>query len=199
MAGIEPIEQGWDTLQVWTIPNALSTLRLLGVGVFGWLILSEQDLAAAILLAAFGATDWLDGFLARRLQQRSPLGARLDPIADRLYILMALVALAVRGILPWWLLAVLAARDLMLVGLLPSLRRSGRVALPVNLVGKAATMCLLIAFPLILIAAADSDAWQWAWWLGWPLALLGAALYWWAGLKYLAQTIALARARRGTR
>lgn len=186
----------WDTDRVMTLPNALSFVRLLAVGVFGWLILDGQDVAAVILLAASGATDWLDGFLARRLKQRTALGAKLDPVADRLYILMAMVALTVRGIMPWWLLAILVARDVMLVLLMPSLRRSGVLALPVNFVGKAATMCLLLALPLILLAATPMLEVAFFGWIGWPLAILGAILYWWAGGIYLQQTMILSRARR---
>lgn len=186
----------WDTDRVFTLPNILSFIRLLAVGVFGWLILAGHDLAAVILLAASGATDWLDGFLARRLKQRTELGAKLDPVADRLYILMAIIALSVRGIMPWWLLVILLARDVMLLLLVPSLRRSGVVALDVNFVGKAATMCLLLALPLILLASSPILEFEAAGWLGWPLAGLGALLYWWAGAIYLQQTVALSRQRR---
>ncbi len=186
----------WDTDRVLTVPNILSFIRLLAVAVFGWLILAGQDVAAVVLLAASGATDWLDGFLARRLKQRTELGAKLDPVADRLYILMAIIALAVRGIVPWWLLVVLIARDLMLVALVPSLRRSGVLALEVNYVGKAATMCLLLAFPLILLAASPALGVPVAGWIGWPLAVAGALLYWWAGLIYLRQTVLLSQERR---
>lgn len=186
----------WDTDRAFTVPNVLSFARLLAVGVFGWLILAGHDVAAVILLAASGATDWLDGFLARRLKQRTELGAKLDPVADRLYILMAIIALSVRGIVPWWLLAVLLARDVMLVLLVPSLRRSGVVALEVNRVGKAATMSLLLALPLILLASSPMLNADFAGWIGWPLAFLGAVLYWWAGLIYLSQTVALSRQRR---
>lgn len=186
----------WDTERVLTIPNVLSFVRLLAVGVFGWLILAGQDVAAVILLAVSGATDWLDGFLARRLKQRTELGAKLDPVADRLYILMAIIALAVRGIVPWAFLVVLIARDVMLVALVPSLRRSGVVALPVNYVGKAATMCLLLAFPLILLGASPALDVALVGWIGWPLAAAGALLYWWAGLIYLRQTVLLSQERR---
>lgn len=186
----------WDTDRAFTVPNVLSFARLLAVGVFGWLILAGHDVAAVILLAVSGATDWLDGFLARRLKQRTELGAKLDPVADRLYILMAIIALSFRGIVPWWLLAILLARDVMLVLLVPSLRRSGVVALEVNRVGKAATMSLLLALPLILLASSPLLNVDFAGWIGWPLAILGAVLYWWAGLIYLSQTVALSRQRR---
>nr|WP_245988227.1 CDP-alcohol phosphatidyltransferase family protein [[Pseudopropionibacterium] massiliense] len=173
----------------------LSFLRLLAVPVFGWLILVGHDVAAVILLAVSGATDWLDGFLARTLHQTSLLGARLDPVADRLYILTAVVVMTVRGLVPWWLLAVLAARDLLLLCLLPSLRRSGRVALPVNLVGKAGTMLLLLAFPLMLVGSSASFGLVAAEWLGWILALSGTIAYWAAGVLYVRGTVELARER----
>ncbi len=195
MSTVETPQQ-WDTDRVVTLPNVLSFLRLLAVGVFGWLILAGQDVAAVVLLAVSGATDWLDGFLARKLKQRSALGAKLDPVADRLYILMAIIALTARDIVPLWFLVLLLARDVMLVMLVPSLRRSGVVALPVNHVGKAATMCLLLGIPLILLASSPTLHVVVAGWVGWPLAGLGAVLYWWAGAIYLHQTVQLSRQRR---
>ena len=185
---VEPT-QTWDTDRLLTIPNVLSFLRLLAVPVFGWLILAGHDLAAVILLAVSGATDWLDGFLARTLHQTSLLGARLDPVADRLYILTAVVVMTVRGLVPWWLLAVLAARDLLL------LCRSGRVALPVNLVGKTGTMLLLLAFPIMLLGSPDSFGLVVAEWAGWVLAIAGAFAYWAAGILYLKGTVELAHER----
>ncbi len=95
-----PVVPEWDTEAVLTVPNVLSFIRLLGIPVFCWLILVGWDLAAVIMLAVFGVTDWFDGYLARTLKQRSRLGTRLDPIADRLYILAAVVVLLVRGIVP---------------------------------------------------------------------------------------------------
>lgn len=188
--------QEWDTDRVLTIPNILSFVRLLSVAVFGWLIVAGLDVWAVALLVVFGATDWLDGYLARRLNQRTALGARLDPVADRLYILMAIVALFLRGIIPWWLVAVLVARDVMLVLLVPVLRRTGRVALPVNTVGKAATMFLLVAFPLILLGAEESLAVTAAWWAGWTFAVVGTVLYWVAGVLYVRATVVLTREHR---
>lgn len=201
MAYAEPVtdqlpEQEWDTYRVLTLPNVLSFIRLLGVPVFGWLILTSHDVLAVVLLAVFGATDWFDGWIARTFHQRSPLGAKLDPVADRLYILIAVVALTVRCIVPWWLTAALLLRDLMLIALVPSLSRSGRNALPVNFVGKSATMALLLAFPLVLVGSGHSLGIEWALWIGWVLAIIGTVLYWWAGFIYLQQTIALSRERR---
>ena len=188
--------QEFDTDAVVTLPNAVSFVRLLTVPVFAWLIIAGHDVAAVVLLMVFGATDWIDGYLARRLKQRSPLGAKLDPVADRHYILAALISLLVRGIVPVYFLVLLVARDVMLALLVPALRKHGVVALPVNWVGKAGTMLLLMAFPLILLGAPASLDWRWAHWAGWALGWSGAAAYWAAGFLYLRETVRLGRASR---
>lgn len=177
-----------DTDRVLTLPNLLSMARLAGVPLMLWLILGPRaDALAVTVLALSGLTDWLDGYLARRWHQRSRLGQLLDPIADRFYILAALIGLSVRGLIPWWLLAVLVARDLMITALVPLVRSRGYSALPVHFLGKAATFSLLYAFPLILLGAAPG-----AWAvvpkvLGWAFAIWGTALYWYAGFLYLQQ------------
>jgi len=178
-----------------TIPNALSLLRLIGVPVFLWLVLvAHADVWAFALLAVSGATDWLDGYLARRLGQVSRVGALLDPLADRLYIAATLVGLALRALIPWWLVIVLVARELVLVCLLPLLRRHGRVALPVTFVGKTGTFALLWGFPLLLLGSLPSGWGTAAVTLGWAFALWGVFLYWWAGLRYVQQARSLSAA-----
>lgn len=179
--------------RIWTIPNAMSFARLLGVPVFLWLLLAQHaDGWAFVLLVLAGISDWLDGAVARATGQMSRLGELLDPLADRLYIAATVIGLAIRGIIPWWLVAVLAARDLMLLCLVPYLRRRGLVVLPVTLVGKAATFCLLWGFPLLLLA--DNPVFGTAAAaFGWAFALWGTYLYWWAGLRYAQQAYALGR------
>src|SRR6476469_3908037 len=101
--------------RVWTVPNALSVLRLLGVPLFLWLVLGPHaDGWALGVLAASGVTDYLDGYLARRLHQTSRLGEVLDPVADRLYILAVVIGLALRSVVPWWFAIVLPLRDVLL-------------------------------------------------------------------------------------
>src|SRR5580658_6027944 len=138
--------------RILTIPNAISVARLIGVPVFLWLVLGLRsqtgDWWAVGLLIAAGASDWLDGKIARALNQQSQLGQVLDPAADRLYIVATVVALAIRGIIPWWLVAVLGSREVVLAVMLAVLRRRGWGALQVSFAGKAATACLLYAFPL---------------------------------------------------
>ncbi len=181
-----------QTDRIVTIPNALSFLRLLGVPLFLWLVLGPHaDGWAVALLIVSGATDWLDGKIARATGQISRLGQLLDPLADRLYIAATLVGLALRGLVPWWLVVLLLARDLVLAVFLAALKRRGVTGLPVHFLGKAATFNLLFAFPLILLGAdALGVAFSWADVardLGWAFTLWGTALYWWAGLLYIEQ------------
>ena len=191
----------YDTDRVLTLPNVLSFLRLAGVPLFVWLVLSPPDsvpgadLLAVAVLALAGATDWLDGFLARRWHLTSRVGQMLDPVADRLYILAIVVALAIRGLVPWWLIVVLLMRDVVLLLMVPLLRTRGFTSLPVHFIGKAATFCLLYAFPLVLLGDGTTDWNTVARVTGWAFALWGAALYWWAGILYVRQTVALLSAR----
>ena len=145
MATGGPDEQVSD--RVLTVPNALSALRLVGVPVFLWAILSERDGLAIVLLMASGLTDYLDGKIARTYGLVSRVGQLLDPIADRLYIVSTLLGLAWREIIPWWLVAVLFAREAFMAVVVLIAKRHGWVGLPVHFAGKAATFNLLYAFP----------------------------------------------------
>jgi cardiolipin synthase (CMP-forming) len=170
---------------VLTIPNALSVLRLLLIPVFLWLVLGpEADGVAVAVLMFLGVSDYLDGYLARRLRQTSTLGALLDPVADRLYILAVVVGLGLREVIPLWLVIALPLRDVLLWVLVPFLRRRGYTALPVHFLGKAATAALLYAFPLLLLGDGDSTAAVVARVFGWAFALWGVGMYWWAGVLY---------------
>jgi cardiolipin synthase (CMP-forming) len=182
------------THRVLTVPNVLSSLRLVGVPLFLWLILAEHDGWALLVLMLSGITDYLDGKIARRFGLVSRLGQLLDPLADRLYILTTLLGLAWRDIIPWWLVAALLARELLLVALLGVLKRHGYLALPVHFVGKAATFCLLYAFPLLLLADGNGDLATVARAIGWGFAWWGTGLYWVAGVMYVVQTVSVVRA-----
>jgi cardiolipin synthase len=172
--------------RVLTLPNVLSLLRLLGVPVFLWLILvPEADGAAVLLLAAAGVTDWLDGWIARRWNQTSQVGRLLDPLADRLYILATLLGLGIRGIVPWWLIGVVVLRDVVLGVAVLVLRAHGRPPFEVHYLGKAATLNLLYAFPLLLLGDGSGTLAEVARVLGWAFAVWGVGLYWWAGVLYL--------------
>ena len=168
-----------------TVPNLISIGRLLGVPVFLWLVLGpEADRWALVVLMVAGISDYLDGKLARLLNQSSRLGQLLDPIADRLYILAVVIGLALRDIIPWWLAVILPLRDVLLFSLVPFLRTRGYSALPVHFLGKAATANLLYAFPLLLFGEGNGTWPTLADVFGWALAIWGVALYWWAGVLY---------------
>jgi cardiolipin synthase len=174
--------------KVVTWPNALSALRLLLVPVFLWLILIDQNLLAFAVLAFSSFTDWLDGFLARKLNQMSRLGQLLDPAADRLFILASLLGLVITNKVPWWLVLVIVARDLVLFFTLPFLAQVGYGPLPVNYTGKAGTFALLYAFPLMLLAdVLPQEVSIWVFPIAWGFAFWGVWLYWWTGFVYLRQ------------
>lgn len=171
--------------RILTIPNLLSLLRLALLPVFLWLVLGPQwDGLAVAVLMFMGISDYLDGFIARRWNQSSRLGAILDPVADRLYILATVVGLGLREVIPLWLAIALPARDLFLWGLVPFLRTRGYSALPVHFLGKAATAALLYAFPLLLLGDGTGAVADVARVFGWAFALWGVGMYWWAGVLY---------------
>ena len=182
-----------------TIPNILSFLRILGVPVFMWLIVVEEaDGWALALLIVSSITDWLDGKIARATGQITRVGQLLDPIADRLYIVAALIALALRDIVPWWLVLLLLARDVVMAVVMAILKRHGIVGLPVHFLGKAATFCLLYAFPLLLLGEMGGVIGVAAKVIGWAFALWGAGLYWYAAVLYIIQTRQVIARQSGT-
>lgn len=172
-----------------TVPNLLSVIRLAGVPLFLWLLLGPQaDGWALLVLVLSGVTDWLDGKLARWLNQTSRLGMLLDPAADRLYTLATVIAFVIRDIVPWWVAAVLLGRDLVVMACIWLLRRSGYGPPDVTYIGKAATFALMYAFPLLLLAQGGSTAATIARPFAYAFAIWGSALFLWSGLLYVLQT-----------
>lgn len=174
-------------------PNFLSILRLILVPVFLYLLLDGQNVAALLVLVFASASDWFDGFIARKFNQITNLGVVLDPLADRLYIFATLIGLTINGNIPVWLATVVIARDVLLLIGYPVLASHGYGPLPVHFLGKAATFALLYAFPLLLLAdiwvAAEAIILP----IAWGFAFWGIGLYWWAGFIYLLQVISLVR------
>ncbi len=179
--------------RVLTVPNAISFARLLLVPVFAVLLARHQDGWALVVLAVSGASDWLDGVIARRWNQVSRLGQLLDPAADRAFILVTIVVLAWREVVPWWLVAALVARDVLLGLVQLAVGRAGHPPLPVHLAGKAGTFCLLYAFPLLLLGAWEGAVGTVATVVGWAFAMWGVGLYWFSGALYAGQAYRLLR------
>jgi len=181
---------------VLTVPNLLSFLRLAMVPVFLWLVIQGADGLALIVLVISSITDFLDGFIARTFRQTSRLGQLLDPAADRLFIFAALIGLAVRGVIPWWLFIVIVARDaaLLVTGIVGA--NFGYGPLPVHHLGKVATACLFYALPILMLGQAFPDATWLANPIGWAFAVWGAFLYWWAGAIYVIELVRVVRIPR---
>ncbi|MGV0633412.1 CDP-alcohol phosphatidyltransferase family protein [Mycolicibacillus trivialis] len=187
---MEPVAQD----RVLTVPNALSGVRLVLIVVFGYLLLVvDAEVAAAVVLMVSGATDWLDGKLARLLGQYSRLGELLDPAVDRLYMVIVPILFGLHGLVPWWIIGLLLARDGLLAAALPALRSRGVTALPVIYLGKAATFALMSAFPLILLGQLDA---LWSRVLsacGWAFLIWGLGMYLWTFVLYAAQSVQTVR------
>ena len=175
--------------RVLTIPNVLSVIRLVLLPVFAYLLLERQSYGPALAILIFsGASDWADGKIARLVaNQSSRLGELLDPLVDRIYMVAVPVVLALAGVVPWWLVAVLLGRDALLAATLPVLRGRGVTALPVTYIGKAATFALMTGFPVILLGQWDSGWSRAAGAVGWAFVIWGTGMYLWSAVLYLIQ------------
>ena len=169
---------------LWTVPNALSILRLASVPVFVWLFVSGYEDAAVILYAAGAWTDFFDGVIARKFDQVSEIGKLLDPLADRILIIALVVALVAREVLPLWLALAIVARDLLLLSVFPLLERRKVPRIAVNFTGKSATASLLFGLTALAYAETTFPAQGIADELGITFTALGAILYWAAAVLY---------------
>ena len=195
MFGSEKFERA----SVFTIPNLLTVLRAFGIPLFFWALFDperERDFLAIGILALAGLTDYLDGRLARALNQSSRLGELLDPLVDRLYIAAVVIGLALRDVIPLWLVALLLLRDLILATTLPGLYRIGKGPLPVTFLGKAATLNLLYAFPLLLLGEQGGLLGRWGSIFATAFAGWGVLLYLLTGAQYWVE--ARSQIRRGS-
>jgi cardiolipin synthase len=193
----DPIPAGED--RVLTVPNLLSVLRLACVPVFLWLLFGRDDrYAAAWLLGALGATDWVDGYIARRFHQVSTVGKVLDPTADRILLLVGIGAVLVDGAVPTWVAVAALTREALVAVAALVLAAMGATRIDVQWVGKAGTFGLMVAFPLFLVARSDAGWADTANTLAWLAAVPGLALGWYAAAAYVppART-ALRAGRRG--
>ena len=173
--------------QILTIPNVLSMLRLLLIPVFVWLALGpEADGWAFAVLVISSITDWLDGVIARRFHMVSRLGQVLDPIADRLFVITTMIVLALRDLVPWWLVAILILRDVVMGAIQLSLNRKGIAPLPVHYVGKAATLCLLYGMPFLFTTGGGALA-DVVKPITWAFIIWGTGIYWWSAVLYAEQ------------
>lgn len=181
---------------VFTIPNLISALRIVSIPVIAWFIAHHDMVWALVILAVSSASDGLDGIIARNFNQVSKLGQILDPIADRLLIICSILALAVCGVVPWWMLALVALRDIVMGILTLVLAQHDYGPLPVHFVGKTGTAILLISIIGLMVADIRRsfivlDVLHYG---AIACAIWGIGLYWLAGIIYLRQGIGLIRA-----
>lgn len=180
-----------------TIPNLISVLRIISIPIIAMLVARHEMITALIVLAISAVSDSLDGIIARTFNQVSKIGQILDPIADRLLIFCSILALGVAGIIPWWMLIVVGARDVLMAVLILVLAQHDYGPLPVHFVGKTGTAMLMMS----IVALIFSDIWNTQAADLLHLAALaagiwGVALYWLAGVIYYRQGLELLRQER---
>ncbi len=175
--------------RILTVPNVISVVRLLCVPLFVWLLLGEDDRWAALaVLGILGATDWVDGYIARRFDQGSDLGKILDPTADRVLLLVATLTLMIDGAVPTWLGVAVLAREAVISVATLALAAAGARRIDVQWTGKAGTFALMFAFPGFLWLSAIStstgyyDVLEIATWV---CAIAGLALSYYAAVMYV--------------
>ncbi|YCQ18453.1 CDP-alcohol phosphatidyltransferase family protein [Arthrobacter sp. Z1-15] len=183
-AGTRPGRKMTVTDTFWTVPNLITVLRFLGVPLFVALIVDENYGPAFITLVVVGSTDWVDGYLARRLNQVSRVGQWLDPVADRLALIVVAVTFVVQGIAPAWLvLAIVIPDAILIINALVLFR--GSPDLPVSNIGKIRTALLLLGAPLLLLQRVPGFDYEWLSTTGNTVLLLGCAGHIIAAVGYL--------------
>lgn len=180
-----PVEPPGDD-RILTIPNVISVVRLCCVPLFLWLLFAQDDrLAAAVLLAVLGATDWVDGWIARRYHQVSTVGKILDPTADRIMLLVAVIAIAVDGSVPWWFAIAALVREAAVSIVALVLGALGARRIDVTWWGKTGTFLLMFSFPLFLAGNADWPLDDVALFLAWACGIPGVAIAYYSAAGYL--------------
>jgi cardiolipin synthase len=169
-----------------TLPNLVTVVRLSCLPVFLWLLFARENRAAAAwLLAGMGATDWVDGYLARRLHQVSELGKILDPVADRLLFIVGAGGILVDGSVPLWFAAIVLVRETVVGGTTILLAWLGARRIDVTWFGKAGTFMLMISFPFFLASHSTLGWADTAEVLAWIFGLPGLALSLYAAVLYV--------------
>ncbi|HYN31006.1 MAG TPA: CDP-alcohol phosphatidyltransferase family protein, partial [Ilumatobacteraceae bacterium] len=174
---------------IWTVPNLFTLVRLLCLPLFLWVLFGlDNQVGAALILGALSATDWVDGYLARRLGQVSEFGKVFDPTVDRLMFIVAVTAIIIDGAIPLWFAIAVLAREV-LVGLMMAVAtlvyKMPRI--DVTYLGKVATALLMFAVPGFLIGSSGESYAGLFQLIGWIVGIPGLILSWWTGIAYIPQ------------
>jgi cardiolipin synthase len=179
-------ETGQGTDRILTVPNVITLVRLCLLPVFLWLLFARDNRAAAAgLLAVLGATDFLDGYIARHFDQVSELGKILDPVADRLLFFVAVGGIMIDGSVPVWFAVAVLAREILVAGGTLVLAAKGVRRIDVTWYGKAYTLLLMIAFPLFLASESTVSWHEAAGTLAVLVGIPGLVLSWYSAALYL--------------
>jgi cardiolipin synthase (CMP-forming) len=168
-----------------TVPNLISVIRLACIPLFVWLLVDDQGIEAAALLAVLGATDWVDGWIARQFDQGSNLGKVLDPVADRVLLITAGVGLVVQGSVPLVVGLLVLVRELVVSVAVLVLAGLGARRIDVQWSGKAGTLAIMVSFPLFLWADSISTGHDLVLACAWFFAVVGLVLGYYAALLYV--------------
>ena len=186
--------------RILTAPNVITMVRLLCIPLYLWLLFgAHRQIAAAVLLAVLGATDWVDGFVARRYAQVSTLGKVLDPLADRILVGTAVIAVIVHGAVPLWFGLATIAREVLVSAMVLLLAALGAARIDVLWVGKAGTFGLMFAYPTFLLGDGTAGWQEPIRVIAWVTGLIGLALAWWAAGSYIAPARRALREGRAAR
>ena len=185
--------------RVVTLPNAISVVRLLCVPLFVWLLVDDKGIEAAALLAVLGASDWVDGWIARHFDQGSNLGKVLDPVADRILLITAGIALVIHGSVPLVVGILVLARELVVSIAVLALAAAGARRIDVQWSGKAGTLALMFSFPLYLLADSIDRGHDFVLAIAWFFAIVGLVLSYYAALLYIPLAREALGERRGGR
>lgn len=179
-------EEGEDLDRIVTLPNAITLVRLACIPLFLWLLFgAHRQSVAAVVLALLGATDWVDGFVARRLHQVSTVGKVLDPMVDRILVITAVVAIIVHGAVPLWFGVATLAREAVVSGAVLLLAALGAARIDVLWVGKAGTFALMFAYPAFLLGDGSAGWQEPIRAIAWVTGCIGLALAWIAAASYV--------------
>ena len=179
-------QQSQATNRLLTVPNVITLVRLAMIPVFLWLLFSQDNrVGAALLLAVLGATDWVDGYIARRYDQVSDFGKVFDPTVDRLLFIVCVGGIVIADGAPLWFAILVIAREVVVGGAMAILVIRGMKAPPVQWIGKLATALLMMSFPLFLGGSSDMQGHELLTLAGWLTGIPGLVLSYYAGIMYV--------------